>query len=121
MITFDGMRIWFFAACYFTCLIAWTQNVCYPFDSRNRAQIFYQQKDYSNAWSAWEVQDKSEDVFKSEEKSYRILSSALRLNTPGTEKKLKTFLLDYPTSWYGVGIPFDLANFYFEKMVRGTC
>jgi len=115
MITFDGMRIWFFAACYFTCLIAWTQNVRYPFDSRNRAQIFYQQKDYSNAWSAWEVQDKSEDVFKREEKSYRILSSALRLNTPGTEKKLKTFLLDYPTSWYGVGIPFDLANFYFEN------
>ena len=64
MITFEGMRIWFFAACYFTCLTAWTQSVRYPFDSRNRAQIFYQQKDYSNAWSAWEVQDKSEDVFK---------------------------------------------------------
>ena len=94
--------------------MAWSQTAQYPFDSKDRALLFYQQKDYANAWSAWELQDKSENAFKKEEKSYHILSSALRLNTPGTEKKLKTFLLEYPISWYGVGIPLDLANFYFN-------
>ena len=109
------MRLCHFLYLLLVGCMAWSQTIQYPFDSKDRALLFYQQKDYANAWSAWELQDKSENTYKSEEKSYRILSSALRLNTPGTEKKLKTFLLEHPISWYGVGIPLDLANFYFDN------
>ena len=91
------------------------QSFVYPFDTYDRAQIFYQQAAYANAWNAWELSQKSHTLSSMEEKSYKTLSASLRLNTPGTEKKLKTFLLDFPTSWYGVSIPFDLANYYFDN------
>ena len=91
------------------------QSFSIPFDSYDRAQIFYQNNDYANAWNAWALSSKVNKVSFLEEKSYKILSASLRLNTPGTEKKLKTFLLDFPTSWYGVSIPFDLANYYFDN------
>jgi len=100
---------------FFGCYWASGQDVSYPFDTYDRAQIFYQQEDYANAWNAWTLYNPMQKPSAEEEKSYKILASSLRLNTPGTEKKLKTFLLDFPTSWYGVSIPFDLANYYFDN------
>ena len=115
MITFEVMRFWLLIVLTMGCFVAQSQITSYPFDSRDRAQILYLQRNYSNALSGWELQDKNENLGSTEEKSYRTLAAALRLNTPGTEKKLKTFLLEFPTSWYGVGIPLDLANFYFDN------
>ena len=100
---------------FFGCYWVSGQGVSYPFDTYDRAQIFYQQQDYANAWNAWTLYNPVHKPSAEEEKSYKILASSLRLNTPGTEKKLKTFLLDFPTSWYGVSIPFDLANYYFDN------
>ena len=56
------------------------------FDSRDRAQILYFQRNYSNALSGWELQDKNENLGSTEEKSYRTLAAALRLNMPGSGK-----------------------------------
>lgn len=109
------MRKTTWALLFFSVPSLWAQNFSYPFDGYDRAQVFYQNKDYANAWNAWELSSKATYSPFLEEKSYKILSASLRLNTPGTEKKLKTFLLDFPSSWYGVSIPFDLANYYFDN------
>ena len=86
MITFEVMRFCLLIVLTMGCIVAQSQIISYPFDSRDRAQILYFQRNYFNALSGWELQDKNENLGSTEEKSYRILAAALRLNTPGTAK-----------------------------------